>query len=158
VSKVTIPPSSLTAFAPQLTARLALVTALVLLVLATSGCSRNRVTYIGDSLTPTSEVDVFFNARDIERNYRVMGRATGVVSEGGNVDRLNEKFIDTARTKGADGVIFGDMVRRQAGSTTGSVNVFRAIWNFLVGVGGSQTRASFEYEVRAEFIKYRNGP
>jgi hypothetical protein len=123
---------------------------------AASSCGRNRVTYIGDSLPPSTEVDIYFDVADIERTYRVMGRATGVVSEGGDTDRLNEKFLQTAREKGADGVIFGQMVRRQSGSTSGNINVFRWIWDFLVGVGGTRSQASFEYEVRADFIKYRD--
>ena len=137
--------------------KLAMISLLLLVLVATSGCSRNRVTYIGDSYPPSNQVNVFFDAGDIEQTYRVMGRATGVVSEGGDTDRLNEKFLDTARSKGADGVIFGEMVRRPAGSTTGNVNVFRYIWDFLVGVGGSRSRTDFEYEVRADFIKYRDG-
>ncbi len=135
---------------------MALACILLLVAVAASSCGRNRVTYIGDSYTPSSEVDIYFDAADIERTYRVMGRATGVVSEGGDTDRLNEKFLQTAREKGADGVIFGQMVRRQSGSTSGNINVFRWIWDFLVGVGGTRSQASFEYEVRADFIKYRD--
>jgi hypothetical protein len=82
------------------------------------GCA--TVNYIGDSYPPTQHVDVFFSEKDVEKEYRVMGRVEATA----NADELiysGEKFMQTickkAEEKGADGVVILDFGNVMTGTS-----------------------------------------
>ena len=59
--------------------------------------------YIGDTLTPSEKIDVYYAARDIKREYKVIGHISATTSI--NENAAKDKIVEKAKTVGADGVI-----------------------------------------------------
>ena len=81
--------------------------------------------YIGKSFAPTTNVDVYFSEADVEKEYEVMGKITEESSEFISFEKLQEKMVEQAMEKGADGIIIGGMQKVETGSssyTSGSVD------------------------------------
>ncbi|MEM1319815.1 MAG: hypothetical protein AAGG75_06130 [Bacteroidota bacterium] len=70
------------------------------LLLLVAACT--TIDYVGNSYTPTKKVDVFFDERDIDRDYEVIGKAIG---EGVSMDGVKDKMIERAKREGADAVL-----------------------------------------------------
>jgi hypothetical protein len=93
-----------------------LVAALALV--ACAGCV--SVDYVGKSFPPTSHVDVYLAAGDVRRPYQVIGDARAQVealpftSPG---QQLQEKLLAEARSRGADGIILGQLSSREVRTT-----------------------------------------
>ena len=64
-----------------------------------------EVNYVGQAYTPTTEVDVFFDEKLIEREYTIIGQAIGTGSWGISNEKIQDKLIETAKKKGADAII-----------------------------------------------------
>jgi hypothetical protein len=90
-----------------------------LVLLACEGCV--SVDYVGKSFPPTSNVDVYLAASDVRRPYEVIGDARAQVealpftSPG---QQLQEKLLAEARSRGADGIILGQLSSREVRSTS----------------------------------------
>ncbi len=76
-------------------------------VLLFSSCS-SYISYIGDSLSPTDNVDIFYDAKDVKQAYKVIGHISAPSS---NYDEKEAKFeiIQKAKKVGSDGVIITGM-------------------------------------------------
>lgn len=84
------------------------------------GCAPS-VQYIGKSYTPTEQVDVFMDTDEIKKGYEVIGKIDGVSGVfGSGFDEIQEKIVQSARAKGADGVILYNMEQRIIGTTSSS--------------------------------------
>ncbi len=59
--------------------------------------------YIGDRFTPTDRVDVYYAAKDIKRDYKVIGHISA--QSGITDERSKQIIVDKAKSVGADGVI-----------------------------------------------------
>jgi len=68
-----------------------------------SACSYN-VAYLGESLPPTTDVEVFYAARDVKQEHKVIGHLSypGIYGD----EEAKRKIIEKAKAVGADGVIF----------------------------------------------------
>ena len=114
------------------------------MILFVSACGSDvDVDYLGDSYPPTSHVDVYFSEDDITEGYLVMGHAT---VDGGDAEELQEKLIEKARERGADGIIFEGLDRVKTGEQT--------IVNDIGDVEIVNTDTKSVLQVKAIFIKY----
>jgi len=96
------------------------------------GCA--SVNYVGKSFDPTTDVDIYFSEKEIEKEYTVMGRAIGsgaLVSD----EKIEEKLIEEARSKGADAILITGLGKSHIP---------------IRGEGGSVE----ENQINASFIKY----
>jgi hypothetical protein len=66
-----------------------------------SSCA--QVIYFGDKLAPTTNVDVFYSAHDVTKQYKVIGHLN--YPYGGNQDAVKAKFVAYAQKIGADAVV-----------------------------------------------------
>ena len=120
---------------------IALILSMILFVTA---CGDDTdVDYLGDSYTPTSDVDVYFSEDDVTEGYLVMGHAT---AEGGDTETLQETLIEKARDSGADGIIFEGFDRVETGEQT--------IVNDIGDTSIVNTNTTSVLQVKAIFIKY----
>jgi hypothetical protein len=76
-----------------------------------------RISYLGDSYSPTYDVDVFYDENDVEKDFRVIGLAR---NEGDEIERddlqsIREEMIKKARSVGADGIIFISVAENKGG-------------------------------------------
>lgn len=110
--------------------------------------------YFGKAYTATTNVDEFYDLADVEKEYTVMGK-TELAKGFRSLEKTQQKIIDLAKQKGADGVIFSieEEVFGTATSTGGSVNEKKK--NKTTVVGSSTTTDLKEKKIRATFIKYK---
>lgn len=59
--------------------------------------------YIGEKLTPTDHIDVFYASKDVKKEYRVIGHIS-LISEPIE-DKTTVQLIKKAKSVGADGII-----------------------------------------------------
>jgi len=75
-----------------------------------------QVNYFGDKLAPTSNVDIYYSAHDVKKEYKVIGHMNL-----GNIGQelVKQKFVGYAKSIGADAIIItGNTVDN--GGKTGS--------------------------------------
>ncbi|MBS1526312.1 MAG: hypothetical protein JST19_11725 [Bacteroidetes bacterium] len=60
------------------------------------------VTYIGDKLSPTTSVDVFYSAHDVTKPYKVIGHMTYPNS---GKEGVKDKFVKYGKSIGADAIV-----------------------------------------------------
>ena len=120
-----------------------IVLILSMILFVTACGSDDDVDYLGGSYPPTSRVDVYFSEDDITEDYLVMGHAT---VDGGDAEELQEKLIEKARERGADGIIFEGLDRVKTGEQT--------IVNDIGDVEIVNTDTKSVLQVKAIFIKY----
>lgn len=125
---------------------------LLALMLLATGCSPT-VQYIGKQYSPTQNVDVYMDTQDIKKNYVVIGKIDGISAILGNSNYtdIQNKIIETAKQKGADGVILYNMERRVIGTSSSSQTTHRQWMNTSTS---TSTTNMTEDVLHADFIKY----
>jgi hypothetical protein len=89
-----------------------------LLAAVCSGCV--SVDYVGKTLPPTTNVDLYMSAADVGRPYQVIGNASAQVEAMPFMDpsqQLQDKLLEEARKRGADAVILGHVDSREVQTT-----------------------------------------
>ena len=121
------------------------IAALALLALTLSACIHSD--YIGKSYPATTNVDLFLDEADVREDFEVMGEVT--LESDADMDfaisseDLQEKAMETAREKGADGVILGSLEKKSKGETTNDYGT------------SSSTTVKEAMVIKARLIKYR---
>ncbi len=64
---------------------------------------------MGDNLSPTSTVDLYYDAYEVKKEYKVIGRMTNDRFSAYNVEMIKKQMIKKAKKVGADGIIFSDL-------------------------------------------------
>jgi hypothetical protein len=78
------------------------------------------VTYFGDTYPATSSVEVYYSAHDLKREYKVIGHMS-VNNAGWPQEKIRQRFVDYAKSIGADAVIItGTQATRD--NSTAAVN------------------------------------
>ena len=75
------------------------------------------IQYLGDSLQPTYSLDVYYDEKDVEMEYRTLGKMTHGNFFDYEVETIKNKMIEKAKANGGDGIIFMDVqnIRDQHG-------------------------------------------
>src|ERR1700761_383576 len=73
------------------------------LCLLLSSCG--PVTYFGDTLAPTSSVDIYYAAHDVKKDYTVIGHLSFVNYFQADQEQVKAKFTAYAKKIGANGII-----------------------------------------------------
>lgn len=114
------------------------------LILFMSACSP-KINFIGNQHDPTQQIDLYFDAKDIEKEYKVMGFMQNEGREfANNPEKIKAALIDEAKRRGADAILFGDGYEELVnsadsfgfGSKSGGGNLFgsSSSWNNHVKV------------------------
>lgn len=74
------------------------------------------VLYLGDTLPATTSVKVYYDAKDVKQDYKVIGHLAQTISGTPKMDEIKEKIIEKAKAIGADGVIFLQIIAKPGSS------------------------------------------
>lgn len=137
----------------------------------TMGCAP-RIDYIGRTLPPTQQVELYFDLADLRRPYEIIGKASGQAGDLTRFSEIQERIIREAKKRGADAVVLtgwnrevvgvtsntttnasGTAVRHSAGDST-PVRTSTTGWNSSVVTTASQTNQVVKL-MHADFIRYR---
>ncbi len=79
----------------------------ILFLLSISSCSP-RINYLGDTYSPTQEVDIFFDEQDIQKEYKVMGVMKNEAEdfELDDAESVKNAMVKKAKAVGADAILF----------------------------------------------------
>ncbi len=115
--------------------------------------SANAQKYFGKSYEPTQNVDEYFDHADVKKPYTVMGK-TELLQGFRSLEKSQQKIIDLAKKKGADGAIFSleEDVYGSSTSSGGSINNKKK--DKTTGTSSSSTVDLKQKKITATFIKY----
>jgi len=108
-------------------------TYIILILIIIIGCTAN-VNYVGKEFEPTTTVDVYFSAAEIEKEYTIIGHAIGSGGDFVSNDKIQGKLIDEAKSKGADAILITGVEKSN------------------IPTGGGSTD---EKQIKASFLKYK---
>ena len=66
--------------------------------------------YLGDAYPTTTIVDVFYDEKDVKKEYTTIGQLTHDKILNYSSETIKQEMIAKAKEKGADGIIFSDFV------------------------------------------------
>ncbi len=139
--------------------------------LMATGCGP-AVEYVGRTLPQTTNVDVYFNANDVQKQYEVIGKVDGQAWELTNFQKIQDKIVEEAKKRGADGVIFTTVGKEVVGTTqnqvteatggsskktTGDEDNNKTVsngWNASISTTTTTNNQRVKV-MRADFIKYK---
>ena len=117
-------------------------------LLLLSSCAPARVAYIGRNYTPTTQVDLFFNTKDVKKPFEVMGKVNSEDYAFRDPQKIQEKIMTEARKRGADAVIISNFNEADVAQT-----VYEKKEGTVTATSGD-VPSGMRY-VRADFIKYK---
>ncbi len=129
----------------------------VLLLLACAACT--KIDYVGEEYPPTTNVDLYFAEADVERDYKIMGRVVATAEDYTGTSKMQDKIMEEACKKGADGVVILGLERYQSGEshtykeTTETENSKKGSKSTTTAT--TKTDIQEKKEITALFIKYR---
>lgn len=80
----------------------------IILSVVLLGCGPT-IHYLGDTHSPTSNVDLYYDAKEVKKEYKVIGRMTNDQFIDYHVEAVKKEMIKKAQQVGADGIIFSDL-------------------------------------------------
>lgn len=93
-------------------------------------CSGPIIHYLGESYQPSAAVEIYYDVKEIKKEYKVMGRMTNDKFIEYDPELIKKEMIEKAKSVGADAVVFYDLTAEE-----------------MKGVGDGIT-------VKAQLIKY----
>ncbi len=91
-------------------------TLLIGICLLLSSCA--SITYLGDTLPPTTSVDIYYSAHDVTKQYKVIGHLTCL---NGGVDYVKAHLSAYAKKIGADAIVITGSTVNAAGANSSDV-------------------------------------
>ena len=105
----------------------------LLILIAIIGCTAD-VNYVGKEFEPTTSVDVYFSADEIEKEYTIIGHAVGSGGDLISNEDIQNKLIEVAKSKGADAILITGL---------GKSNISSGEWS------------ESEKQINTSFLKYK---
>ena len=130
--------------------------ALCALALFVSGCA--TVDYVGETYVPTNRVDMYFDAKDIQRPYKVMGQMTLEEDEYVNAERMQADLKKEAMARGADAVLFTGLQKIATGVVTGWQDTSKDKGKNKYDSGTSTSRIEQKKQMTGSLLKYTDLP
>ena len=127
-------------------------------VLFLLSCIGPRVSYIGNSFTPTKKVDVYVDEKAIPGNYTVVGKGILEPDWRGkiNQEKLFNKTIEKAKQHGADAIFYKETFIPSPGTTIYSVSQTDSIARGSMTKSNATISNSYGfYRTEVLFLKYR---
>jgi hypothetical protein len=135
-----------------------LMFSLLIAVVVASGCT--KIDYVGEEYPPTAQVEQFFSAGDVTRDYKVMGYIVASAPDIVSAEKMHKKLIEKARKVGADAVIIEGLERYTSGSNssfteTSEEKTDKKGKTKTVTTGSSSTNSEEKKQIKATLIKFK---
>jgi hypothetical protein len=126
---------------------------LFLFVVSLSSCQFARLSYLGNSYSPTAHVDVYVEPSAINKRYKVIGK--GYIDFYTSYDILQKKAIALAKEKGADAVLFTDSYILNDGTSVSSTLQTDSVGKSSVTVKRTTIAPVVSSKLDLLFLKYQ---
>lgn len=114
-----------------------------------------HVDYVGRTYPPTSHVDLYFDEREVEAPYDVMGQVIARANDLVSAEKLQSKMMDKAKEKGADAVVITGLDRYKTGESTTYNESTKERKRRTETTVTETTTDTNEKQITALFLKYR---
>lgn len=114
-----------------------------------------RINYLGNTYNPTDKVDVYVDESAIKRGYAIVGKGYVRGDLFTKPMNIQAKAISTAKVKGADAVLFKDIVK----PATSGIHTFMrsdSVGKSLITTGTSSINQDVSTEFIVLFLKYND--
>lgn len=113
--------------------------------------------YVGKSYPPTSNVEIYFSENDIKGDYEVMGELTAETEDFvfTNAEKMQNKMIDEAKQKGADGIILSGLERRVTGEESATNSETKVKDDKVKSSTKTETSVKEKKTLRGRLIKFK---
>jgi hypothetical protein len=88
---------------------------LIAFALFLTSCAVPAAVYLGDTYPVTNNIDVYYDARDVKQDYKVIGHLAIAYTEDSAVAK--KLLSDKAKTQGANGIIIFQVEGNNANAT-----------------------------------------
>lgn len=109
--------------------------------------------YLGKSYPATQIVDEYFDSSDVKKPYTVMGRAQ-LLKGFRSMEKAQQKIIQLAKQKGADGVIFSIEEEIYGTSSSSGATVNGKKKEKVTASSNTTTTNMKQTKIKATFLKY----
>ena len=109
--------------------------------------------YLGKSYPATQIVDEYYDSSDVKKSYTVMGKAE-LLKGFRSLEKAQQKIINLAKQKGADGVIFSVEEETFGTSSSSGVNVNGKTKEKTTASSNTTTTDMKQTKIKATFVKY----
>jgi hypothetical protein len=109
--------------------------------------------YFGKSYPATQNVDEYYDSNDVKKPHIVMGR-TELLKGFRSLEKSQEKILELAKQKGADGVIFSIEENVYGSSNSGSATAHDKKKSKTTVTTSGTTVDLKQQKINAVFIKY----
>ena len=115
------------------------------------------VDYVGKSYPATNQVEIYFSESDIPGNYEVMGELIAETDDMvfTNGEKMQNKLVEEAKKKGADGIILSGLERRVTGETASRTSETKVKDDKIKTTERSESGVKEKKELRAKLIKFK---
>ncbi|AZA85487.1 hypothetical protein EG349_01115 [Chryseobacterium shandongense] len=110
--------------------------------------------YFGKTYPSTQRVDEYYDAGDVTKAHLIMGK-TDLGIGFRSIEKTQEKIIELAKKKGADGVIFSIEEEVYATTSSGSGSLSKKNEKKATAFNNSTSTDLKQTKVKAIFIKYK---
>jgi hypothetical protein len=121
-------------------------------------CTGARISYIGNSFTPTKKVDVYVDEKAISKSYTIVGKGYLEPDWRGklNQEKMFNKTIEKAKHHGADAIFYKETFIPSPGTTIYTVSQSDSIARGLMTKTNSTISSSYGFfHTEVLFLKYR---
>jgi hypothetical protein len=129
----------------------------LLFLILFSSCG-SRLNYLGSSYAPSKQVDVFVDASAIKKSYTIIGKGYmeyGVgISSKSRIEKMQDKAIQKARSKGADAILFQDYYFKENGTSIQTVTKTDSVGKSLVSLQTESINPVISSRTEILFLKY----
>lgn len=109
--------------------------------------------YFGKIYPATQKVDEYYDSNDVKKTYIVMGN-TELLKGFRSLEKSQQKILELAKEKGADGVIFSIEEGVYGSSTSNSATLNDKKKNKTTATSSGTTVDLKQQKIKAIFIKY----
>ena len=121
-----------------------------------SGCA--TVDYVGETSAPTKHTDMYFDAKDVPRPYKVMGQMTLQEHEFADSQEMQADMKKEAMARGADAILFTGLQKIETGVVTNWQDTGKTKGKHKYDTGTSTTQIQRQKEMTGSLLKYTNLP
>jgi hypothetical protein len=119
-----------------------------------SSCT-TTIDYLGRSYAPTKDPDLYVSGESIERPYKIVGKGYAHLRAfGRSPERIQQKILEKAKSKGADAVLVQDYYLPNADANVTSFYRSDSLGKGLVTTGNSSISSFGNVGYTILFLKY----
>ena len=103
----------------------------VVICLLLVSCSGPAIHYLGDSYQPTASVEIYYDVKEVQKKYKVIGRMTNDKFMEYDPELIKKEMLEKAKSVGADAIILYDLSAEETEKVGDAITVKAQLLKYL---------------------------